>query len=88
MSLELRLSCTVHVENCQSAQSITESQSFMLNSSRRNRIKGTVMVKCFSEERDEARFQVLTAASMKVTSFWDIAPCSLVEVYRRFRGEY
>jgi hypothetical protein len=27
------------------------------------------------------RFQVLTAASMKVTSlFWDIAPCSLVEV--------
>jgi hypothetical protein len=32
------------------------------------------------------RFQVLTAASMKMTVFWDIAPCSLVEVYRRFRG--
>jgi hypothetical protein len=26
------------------------------------------------------RFQVLTAASMKMTIFWDIAPCSLVEV--------
>jgi hypothetical protein len=32
------------------------------------------------------RFQVLTAASMKVTVFWDVTPCSLVEVYRRFRG--
>jgi hypothetical protein len=26
------------------------------------------------------RLQVLTAASMKVTVFWDVAPCSLVEV--------
>jgi hypothetical protein len=34
------------------------------------------------------RFQVLTAASMKVTAFWDIAPCSLVEVDRRFRRVY
>jgi hypothetical protein len=34
------------------------------------------------------RFQVLTAASMKITIFWDVAPCSLVEVYRRFRGAY
>jgi hypothetical protein len=23
---------------------------------------------------------------MKITDFWDVAPCSLVEVYRRFRG--
>jgi hypothetical protein len=30
------------------------------------------------------RFQVLAAESMKI--FWDVAPCSLVEVYRRFRG--
>jgi hypothetical protein len=29
------------------------------------------------------RFQVLTAASMKIAVFWDVAPCSLVEVYRR-----
>jgi hypothetical protein len=32
------------------------------------------------------RFQVLTTASMKTTVFWDIAPCSLVEVCRRLRG--
>jgi hypothetical protein len=30
------------------------------------------------------RYQVLTAASLKITVFWD----SLVEVYRRFRGAY
>jgi hypothetical protein len=34
------------------------------------------------------RNQVLTAASMKITIFWDVAPCSLVEVYRRFRGAF
>jgi hypothetical protein len=34
-------------------------------------------------------FQVLTAASMKMTrAFWDTVPCSVVEVYRRFRGAY
>jgi hypothetical protein len=32
------------------------------------------------------KFQVLTAASMKMTAFWDIDPCSLVEVDRRFTG--
>jgi hypothetical protein len=26
------------------------------------------------------RFQVFKEASMKVTAFWDVAPCSLVEV--------
>jgi hypothetical protein len=25
---------------------------------------------------------------MKMAVFWDIAPCSLVEVYRRFRGAF
>jgi hypothetical protein len=34
------------------------------------------------------RLQVLTTASMKVTAFWGIAPCSLVEVDRSFRGAY
>jgi hypothetical protein len=34
------------------------------------------------------RFKVLAAASMKMTVFWDVAPCCLVEVYRRFRGTY
>jgi hypothetical protein len=31
------------------------------------------------------RFQILTAASMKMTVFWVVAPGSVVEVYRRFR---
>jgi hypothetical protein len=31
---------------------------------------------------------VLTAASMKMTIFWDAAPCSLVETDRRFRGAH
>jgi hypothetical protein len=35
-----------------------------------------------------SRFQVFTAASMKMTAFGDIAPCSLVEADRRFRGAY
>jgi hypothetical protein len=34
------------------------------------------------------RFQVLTAASMKFRVFWDVAPCSHVEVVRRFCGAY
>jgi hypothetical protein len=32
------------------------------------------------------RFQVLTEASMKFRVFWDVALCSHIEVYRRFRG--
>jgi hypothetical protein len=35
-----------------------------------------------------ARFQVLTATSMEITVFWDVAQRSLVEVYRRFTGAY
>jgi hypothetical protein len=31
-------------------------------------------------------FEVLTAASMKMAVFWVVASCSLVEVFRRFRG--
>jgi hypothetical protein len=31
-------------------------------------------------------FQVLMAASMNMAVFWVVAPCSLVDVYRRFRG--
>jgi hypothetical protein len=27
-------------------------------------------------------FQVLTAAGMKITVVWDVAPCGLVEVHR------
>jgi hypothetical protein len=35
---------------------------------------------------NEVRFEVLTAVSMKMAVFWVVAPCSLVEVYRRFRA--
>jgi hypothetical protein len=28
------------------------------------------------------------AASMKRPVFWEVVPCSLVEVHRRFRGAY
>jgi hypothetical protein len=34
---------------------------------------------------EQIRFQVLTAASIKSTVLWDIVPCGLVDVYRRFR---
>jgi hypothetical protein len=34
------------------------------------------------------RFQVLTTASMQFRVFWDVAPCSYVEVDRCFRGAY
>jgi hypothetical protein len=34
------------------------------------------------------RFQVLTAASIKMTALWNVAPCSLVEVDWCFRGAY
>jgi hypothetical protein len=36
--------------------------------------------------KEWVRFKVLTAASIKMAVFWAIAPCSLVEVYRRVRG--
>jgi hypothetical protein len=33
-------------------------------------------------------FQVLKAERMRMAVFWGVAPYSLVEVYRRFRGAY
>jgi hypothetical protein len=38
--------------------------------------------------QNKERFQVLPAASMKFRVFWDVAPCSHVEIYRRFRDAY
>jgi hypothetical protein len=32
------------------------------------------------------RFEVLTEVSIKMAVFWVVAPCSLVEVHRSFRG--
>jgi hypothetical protein len=40
------------------------------------------------DEDDSVRFQVLTAASVKFRVFWNLAPCSHVEVDRRFRSAY
>jgi hypothetical protein len=34
------------------------------------------------------RLQVLKAANIKMTAFLDVARCSLVQVYRCFRGAY
>jgi hypothetical protein len=31
-------------------------------------------------------FEVLTTVSTKMAVFWVVAPCSLVEIYQRFRG--
>jgi hypothetical protein len=42
---------------------------------------------CLSIITAFARFQVLKAASKKKTVFLMVAPCSLLEVYRRFRGD-
>jgi hypothetical protein len=36
--------------------------------------------------QEQVRFEVIAAVSMKMAVFWVVAPCSLVEVYRRFRG--
>jgi hypothetical protein len=36
-------------------------------------------------EYQKVGFEVLTAVSMKIAVFWVVAPCSLVEVYQRFR---
>jgi hypothetical protein len=40
----------------------------------------------FHAQHIKYRFQVLTAASMKMAVCWDVVPCGLVEFYRRFRG--
>jgi hypothetical protein len=34
------------------------------------------------------RFKVLKAASKNMAVFWVVAPCSLVEIHRRFRGSW
>jgi hypothetical protein len=36
----------------------------------------------------QVKFQVLTATNMKMAVSWDVAPCSLIDIDRRFRGVY
>jgi hypothetical protein len=38
------------------------------------------------EDRNRVGFEVFTAVSMMMAVFWVVAPCSLVELYQRFRG--
>jgi hypothetical protein len=45
------------------------------------------MISC-EEQLHHVRFQVLSGTSIKMTALWDMTPCSLVIVYRRFRGAY
>jgi hypothetical protein len=40
----------------------------------------------FVEVLDEHNIRVLTAMSMKVAVFWDVAPCSLIDFDWLFRG--
>jgi hypothetical protein len=44
--------------------------------------------KFYKWDSHEVTFRVLMAASINITAFWDIAPWSLVEVDRYFRGAY
>jgi hypothetical protein len=34
------------------------------------------------------KFEILAAVITKSTVFWNVMPCSLVDVYRRFEGTY
>jgi hypothetical protein len=36
----------------------------------------------------KVRFQIFTAAIMKMSVVWRVAPCSVVQVYQRFGGAY
>jgi hypothetical protein len=59
----------------------------------RFRCKEVWYVCCLKKRRVQTsknflRFQVLTSTSMNVAVFWDVAPRSLVETERRFRGTY
>jgi hypothetical protein len=38
------------------------------------------------DRTDRSSFQ--TVCNLNTTVFWNVAPCSLVEIYRRFRGDY
>jgi hypothetical protein len=47
---------------------------------------GPVDVIMKTRRKTDAGFEALTAASTKMTVFWVVTPCSLLEVYQRFRG--
>jgi len=37
-------------------------------------------------QNTDARSEVLTVVTMKITVFWDVTPCGLVEIYSHSRG--
>jgi hypothetical protein len=41
-----------------------------------------------SVEGQSETFQILTAVTTKISVFCDVAPCGLLQVYRRFGGTY
>jgi hypothetical protein len=52
-------------------------------------LPGTVILQSDARQTNICKvvgFEVLTAVSTKMAVFWVVAPCSLVEVYQRFRG--
>jgi hypothetical protein len=44
------------------------------------------MKSCFPRTQSVARFEVITAVSIKITVFWDPTPCKLSDIERRFTG--
>jgi hypothetical protein len=40
----------------------------------------------YTNSTNVVRFEILTVSSMKMTVIWVVAPCSLEDVYWRFRG--
>jgi hypothetical protein len=66
-----------------------ETWSLALREERRLRVYENRLLRgMFGPKSDEirVRFEVLTALVMKSSIFWDIAPCSLLGVNRRFGG--
>jgi hypothetical protein len=47
-----------------------------------------MMMMIVANPQENVRFQVLMVANMKMTAFWDIVLCTLVEVDSHFRGAY
>jgi hypothetical protein len=69
------------------AVSTSETSVYFNQTTRRYIPEGCHLHKCYWHENlCQVTIAVLTATSMKMTVFWDVAPCRLVETYRRFRG--
>jgi hypothetical protein len=83
----------VYPGHCTPRASPVAGHEFILTYYRR--VRGTAVLRITGLDSlltkltyDAERFQILTAASMKVAAFWDVAPCSLVEADRHFRDSY